>query len=235
MHIPAYALDEIHDSIPSALNLQQAEGTHCCFCNSPFPQPRLRVPLRSAEGLSLNGCRPCLTALVARVRRQRDSNLTEQIPRPHLDDLIQGREEQEYLNSLMNATRAAKAVTRLLADKDLSPQEVAWVAVALESAFDWATSGKERLPCLADSPDSPFAKTEVCLYLEMSSAREFIAHRLVYHVLNESSSPEPEMCEEFECPADCSGRHEFDHIDCGPDEIFDALARHGVELPEEGS
>ncbi|MDA2808014.1 hypothetical protein [Nocardiopsis suaedae] len=136
---------------------------------------------------------------------------------------------------LMNATLAAKAATRLLVDKNLSPQEVAWVAVALESAYDWATTGKERLPYLADTPDNPFSQAEIRLFFEMSDAREFIAHRLVYHVLNESASPEPEICAEMECPNDCSGRHEFDHIDCGPDEIFETLARYGAELSEEGS
>ncbi|MFF5972453.1 hypothetical protein ACFY7C_13145 [Streptomyces sp. NPDC012769] len=72
------------------------------------------------------------------------------------------------------------------------------------------------------------------LDLAMISAREAVAERLAYHVLNEAQGEEPEMCEEFGCPDDCSGRHDSSHIDCGPDAVFDDLAEHGVtvEKPE---
>jgi hypothetical protein len=38
------------------------------------------------------------------------------------------------------------------------------------------------------------------------------------------------MCAEFECPEDCSGRHDSAHIDCGPDAVFDDLAEHGITV-----
>ncbi|MEU6356636.1 hypothetical protein ABZ896_46255, partial [Streptomyces sp. NPDC047072] len=46
--------------------------------------------------------------------------------------------------------------------------------------------------------------------------------------LGRASPPDPEECEEYGCSEECDGRHDTVHIDCGPDEVFEELERHGV-------
>lgn len=43
------------------------------------------------------------------------------------------------------------------------------------------------------------------------------------------------MCEEFDCPKGCSGRHDSSDIDCGPDAVFEDLAEHGVVVEHPGT
>ncbi|WP_327676464.1 hypothetical protein [Kitasatospora sp. NBC_00458] len=134
-----------------------------------------------------------------------------------------------HLASLEHVRRAAEAVTGLAADDDVEPLEVAWLLVSLESAHAWTTEDAPRPPG-SEPADEELREAGFRLSLEMISAREAVAGRLVYHLINEAALPEPEFCAESGCPESCSGRHDSEHIDCGPDAVFEDLARRGIEL-----
>ncbi|MFF4102269.1 hypothetical protein [Streptomyces sp. NPDC001903] len=204
----------------------------CCLCNEPF-DGRLPVPLGPTETSGLFACRPCLTRFVATARRLRDSALAQHAEQAREEAVEWAEVRGRHLAALERVSEAAEAVTRLASEAVLEPLKIAWLLVSLESAHSWVTGDAPEPPASADREDEELKDTGFRLSLEMISAREAVADRLVYHLINESTPVEPETCEEFECPADCSGRHDISEIDCGPDDIFDSLAREGVvlELP----
>ncbi|MEU7579220.1 hypothetical protein AB0B50_16650 [Streptomyces sp. NPDC041068] len=124
-------------------------------------------------------------------------------------------------------------MAELARNEDTEPLQVAWLLISLESAYAWVPDTPDP-PVSADREDSGLRDETFRLNLAMVTAREAVAERLAYHLINAAQPEEPEMCEEFECPKDCSGRHDSSHIDCGPDAVFEDLARHGiiVEQPE---
>jgi hypothetical protein len=73
----------------------------------------------------------------------------------------------------------------------------------------------------------------VDLFVRLADAREAVAKKLGYYVINQEAPLEPELCDELDCEPDCSGRHEWVDIDWGPDGIFADLERHGVRIREE--
>jgi len=194
-------------------------GLHCCFCDTPF-EDRAPIPLNSLAESDLNACRSCLTRLVAQARELRDTAHTQEASRVEA-------ERDRYIARIDRVRQAAAAVTQLAGDSDLEPLRAAWLHVSLESAYAWATAGK-REPSLADSSDTSLRDAELGLFIEMTLSREAVADRLAYHLISDDSPAEPEMCAEYECPADCSGKHEISEIDCGPDAIFEDLMGHGI-------
>ncbi|MER7912643.1 hypothetical protein [Streptomyces sp. NPDC096068] len=140
---------------------------------------------------------------------------------------------ERYLARLDSVREAAKAVAELVKDEKTEPLRAAWLLVSLESAYNWVPDAPEP-PASVGQEDSDLGDGAFRLGLAMISAREAVAERLAYHLINEAQPDEPEMCEEFECPEGCSGRHDSSDIDCGPDAVFEDLAEHGVtvEPPE---
>jgi hypothetical protein len=137
---------------------------------------------------------------------------------------------ERYLAGVVAVRQAAEAVTRLANEGNVEPTRIAWLHVALESAYNWATDEAPEPPESVASDDNPLRDENFRLNLEMISAREAVANRLAYHLINQAAPPEPEICAELECPENCSGRHDTEHIDCGPDAIFDNLEEHGVSI-----
>ncbi|MCZ0979411.1 hypothetical protein O1L60_10680 [Streptomyces diastatochromogenes] len=140
-----------------------------------------------------------------------------------------GAARTRHLARLDRVREAAEAVAGLAGEEEPAALRIAWLLVSLESAYAWLPEPPEPPPSVGgEAPelrDGAFR-----LDLAMISAREAVAERLAYHLLNEAQGEQPELCEEFECPADCSGRHDSSHIDCGPDAVFDDLAEQGVTL-----
>ncbi|WP_259470519.1 hypothetical protein [Streptomyces sp. 1114.5] len=198
------------------------------MCDQPFGG-RVVVPLGPTPTTGLFGCRECLTRLVKRARRLRDSELVEEADLAHAQSAAWTAIRLRHLASLEHVRRAAEAVTGLAEDDDVEPLELAWLLVSLESAHSWTIEQASRPPG-SESADEELREAGFRLSLEMISAREAVARRLVYHLINEAALPEPEVCAEMECPESCSGRHDSEHIDCGPDAVFEDLARHGIEL-----
>ncbi|GGM22146.1 hypothetical protein GCM10011608_03640 [Micromonospora sonchi] len=234
MHIPAYA----HDSIRAAAlrnvpTSRQAGGLDCCLCDKPFGEDLAPVPLGPAPTSGLFGCRPCLTRLVTRARRARDAALARHAERARADSAYWMSVRERHVARLSSVRQAAEAVAGLARGEDVEALRVAWLLVSLESAYTWIPDAPEP-PASVDREDPEMKNEAFRLDLAMITAREAVAERLTYHLINEGHPEEPEMCEEFECPEGCSGRHDSTHIDCGPDAVFDDLAEHGVtvEQPE---
>ncbi|MFF7988543.1 hypothetical protein ACFZDG_01975 [Kitasatospora xanthocidica] len=110
---------------------------------------------------------------------------------------------------------------------------VAWLSISLESAHAWIPDAPEP-PSSVDREDHRLTNAKMLMGRAMITARGAVADRLVYHLVNAVQPEEPEICEQLECPEDCSGRHETSHIDCGPDAIFDDLLEYGVSIDEPG-
>ncbi|MFI8260316.1 hypothetical protein [Streptomyces sp. NPDC085665] len=229
MHIPGYAHATIRAALPAMPTARQVGHLDCCLCDDPF-DGRAAVPLGPTETSGLFACRPCLTRFVAKARRLRDSALAQDAEQARAEEAEWAGVRERHLAVLENVREAAEAVTRLAGEADLEPLKVAWLLVSLESAHAWATSEAPEPPASADPADAELQDTDFRLSLEMVSAREAVAERLAYHLINESMPAEPEMCEEFECPEGCSGRHDISDVDCGPDDVFESLAREGVVL-----
>lgn len=227
MHIPAYAHPAIRTAIPAEPTPGQMRGLHCCFCDTSF-EDRAPVPLNSVAESDLNACRSCLTRLVARARELRDTAHTEEASRVGTELATWMATQDKYIIRIDRVRQAAAAVTQLTGDSGVAPLRAAWLHVSLESAYAWATADKPEPPSLADSADTSLQEAELGLFIEMTLAREAVADRLAYHLITEDSPAELEMCAEFECPADCSGKHEISEIDCGPDAIFEDLLVHGI-------
>jgi hypothetical protein len=230
MHIPPYAHAEIQNAVPLEPTAAQRAGATCCLCDTSFAESgQERTAVLSGDGVRLHACRACLTPLVARARRRlHGRHATTTCDRPGHTTSPTARER--YLTGLDDVRRAAGAVAELVDDGELEPAQVAWLAVSLESAYAWATEDQPESSRSGNPVNASVARAEMELWVEMATARERIAHRLVYHVIDESAPPEPELCEEFECPPECSGRHETDWIDRGPDAIFEDLRSHGIAV-----
>ncbi|MEV5989156.1 hypothetical protein AB0L85_29900 [Streptomyces sp. NPDC052051] len=232
MHIPAYAYAVIRSALPTVPTSRQVGALDCCLCDAPF-EDRLPVPLGPTPESGLFGCHPCLTRLVARARRARDAALSQDAERARTESAAWLRMRVRHLARLDSVRQAAEAVARLAQDGDTEPPRVAWLLVSLESAYAWLPEAPEP-PTSAEREDSDLRDQAFRLDLAMIAAREAVAERLAYHLINEAQPEEPELCEELECPEGCVGRHDFSDIDCGPDAVFEDLATHGitVEQPE---
>ncbi|MFD9246067.1 hypothetical protein ACFV0D_29905 [Streptomyces sp. NPDC059556] len=200
----------------------------CCLCDEPF-ENRPIVPLGPTPESGLFGCRDCLTRLVTQARRARDGALVGDAERARAESAGWESALTRHLARLDRVREAAEAVARLVADEETAALRAAWLLVSLESAYAWLPEPPEPPPS-AGGEATELRDRAFRLDLAMISAREAVAERLSYHVLNEAQGEEPEMCEEFECPAGCSGRHDSSHIDCGPDAVFDDLEEHGIVL-----
>src|SRR5882757_4795192 len=226
MHIPAYAHDTIRAAaLPSMPTSRQVGGLDCCLCDKPFGEDLAAVPLGPTPTSGLFGCRPCLTRLVTRARRARDAE------RAQAESAAWIPVRERHVARLDSVRQAAEAVAGLAGGEDTEALRVAWLLVSLESAYTWVPDAPEP-PALVDREDPEMKNEAFRLDLAMITAREAVAERLAYHLLNEAQPEEPEMCEEFECPEDCSGRHDSTHIDCGPDAVFDDLAEHGITVEQ---
>ncbi|MFD7981541.1 hypothetical protein [Streptomyces sp. NPDC059071] len=228
MHIPAYARATIRAALPTLPTSRHVGAVDCCLCDEPFGD-RAVVPLGPTPESGLFGCRPCLTRLVTQARKARDSALVRDAERARAESAEWEPARARHLARLDRVREAAEAVAELARDEDTAALRVAWLLVSLESAYTWLPEAPEPPPSVGG--EAPELKDGAFrLDLAMISAREAVAERLAYHLLNEAQGDEPEMCEEFGCPADCSGQHDSSHIDCGPDAVFDDLAEHGVAL-----
>ncbi|WP_146877607.1 hypothetical protein [Actinomadura madurae] len=132
-----------------------------------------------------------------------------------------------------NVRRAGEAVERLAETGSLEPLQLAWLVVSLESAHAWAVEERPESLSAATEDGAEVERVELALFIQMHQVRSLVANVFTYHLINEAAPAEPEMCAEFECPSDCQGRHDADHIDCGPDDIYEALAQHGVTVRKE--
>ncbi|MFE4537816.1 hypothetical protein ACFRKB_22465 [Streptomyces scopuliridis] len=236
MHIPAYAHATIRANLPSVPTSRQVGGLDCCLCDKSFGEDLAAIPLGPTPMSGLFGCRPCLTRLVTQARRTRDAALTNDAERARTESAAWMPVRERHLARLCSVRQAAEAVAGLARGEDTEALRVAWLLVSLESAHTWLPDAPEP-PGSVDREDSEMKDEAFRLNLAMITAREAVAERLAYHLLNEAQPDEPEMCEEFECPEGCSGRHDSTHIDCGPDAVFDDLAEYGitVEQPESES
>ncbi|MGK5641174.1 hypothetical protein ACSNOK_23095 [Streptomyces sp. URMC 126] len=233
MHIPAYAHVTIRAALPAVPTSRQVGGLDCCLCDKPFGKDLAAIPLGPTPTSGLFGCRPCLTRLVTRARRDRDAARTWDAKRAREESEVWLPARERHLARLDGVRRAAEAVAELAGSGEIEALRVAWLLVSLESAYTWIPEAPEP-PASVDREVSELRDEAFRLDLAMLTAREAVAERLAYHLINEAQPEEPEMCEEFECPEGCSGRHDSSHIDCGPDAVFDDLAEHGitVEAPQ---
>ncbi|MFJ5259302.1 hypothetical protein ACIQAC_02325 [Streptomyces sp. NPDC088387] len=230
MHIPEYAHALIRAALPTVPTSRHVGAVDCCLCDEPF-EDRLPVALGPTPDSGLFGCHSCLRRLVTRARRARDAALTEGAEQALAAEAAWQPVRAAHQARLDGVRQAAEAVAELAGGDRAEPLQVAWLLISLESAYAWIPEAPE--PPAADGDDAKELKEEAFrLDLAMISAREAVAERLVYHLINEAQPPEPEMCEEFECPEGCSGRHDTTHVDCGPDEIFEDLARHDVVVEQ---
>ncbi|MCQ8773415.1 hypothetical protein [Streptomyces telluris] len=229
MHIPAYAHDTIRTAVPRVPTSRQVGGVDCCLCDGPFGEELAAVPLGPTPTSGLFGCRPCLTRLVTRARRARDAALVQDAERARAESAAWVPVRERHLARLDSVRQAAEAVAGLAEGGETEALRVAWLTVSLESAYNWIPDAPEP-PASVGPEDSELRDEAFRLDLAMIAAREAVAERLTYHLINEAQPEAPEMCEELECPEDCSGRHDSSHIDCGPDAVFDDLAEHGITV-----
>lgn len=231
MHIPAYAQDALLDAMPTTASENQALGVNCALCDEPFASSgKQRIAVEPGNDHSLYACRDCLTVFVAQVRRKRHAASGGAV-HGHSGTLPPAL--KRYLSSLENVRRAGEAVERLAESGNLEPLQLAWLVVSLESAHVWAVEERPESLSAATEVDAEVKRVELALFVQMYQVSSLVANVFTYHLINEAAPAEPEMCAEFECPSDCQGRHDVDHIDCGPDDIYEALARHGVTVREE--
>ncbi|MFI5555000.1 hypothetical protein [Streptomyces sp. NPDC051738] len=230
MHIPSYAHDTIRAALPAMPTSRQVGALDCCLCDEPFGEDRAALPLGPTPTSGLFGCRPCLTRLVRLARRSRDARLVRDAERARTEAAVWEAERERYLAAVQGVREAAEAVTRLAGEATVAPLPLAWLHVSLESAYAWAPEDVPTPPGAVGSEDNALQDEGFRLNLEMFSARAAVANRLAHHLINKAAPAEPDLCAESECPEDCSGRHHTDHIDCGPDAIFEHLAQHGVVI-----
>ncbi|WP_334663556.1 hypothetical protein [Streptomyces cyaneofuscatus] len=235
MHIPSYAYGTIRAALPSMPTSRHVGSVDCCLCDEPFGKDLAAIPLGPTPTSGLFGCRPCLTRLIVQARRARDAALTQDAERARVESADWVPRRKAHLAQLNGVREAAEAVAGLARDKDVEARQVAWLLISLESAYTWVPETPEP-PASVGREDPELKDASFRLDLSMIAAREAVAERLAYHLINEAQPEEPEMCEELECPEDCTGRHDSSHIDCGPDAVYEDLAVHGVtvEQPEPG-
>jgi hypothetical protein len=230
MHIPAYAHATIRAALPDMPTSRQVGALDCCLCDEPFGEDRGAVPLGPTPTSGLFGCPACLRRLVRRARRSRDARLVRNAERARTEEAVWQAECERYLAGVTSVREAAEAVTRLADEETLEPLRIAWLYVSLESAYAWADGDVPEPPDSVGSDGETLQDETLRLNLQMISAREAVANRLAYHLINQAAPAEPELCAELECPEECSGRHDTEHIDCGPDAVFEDLREHGVEI-----
>ncbi|AKN68908.1 hypothetical protein QR97_02955 [Streptomyces sp. PBH53] len=230
MHIPAYAHATIRAALPTVPTSRQVGALDCCLCGEPFGADRGAVPLGPTPTSGLFGCPACLTRLVRQARRARDARLIQDAERARTEAAVWEARREQYLAGISSVREAAEAVTRLADEGTVEPLRIAWLLVSLESAYAWAPENVPEPPESVGSEDTTLRDEAFRLDLGMISARAAVANRLSYHLINQATPEEPELCAELECPDDCSGRHETESIDCGPDAIFEDLSAHGVEI-----
>ncbi|MER5563640.1 hypothetical protein ABT071_34170 [Streptomyces sp. NPDC002506] len=228
MHIPGYARAMIRSALPTVPTARQVGALDCCLCDGPF-EDRLPIPLGPTRESGLFSCHPCLTRLVSRARRLRDAALTQDAEQAVAESTAWASIRERYLAQLDGVRQAAEATAEIAGREDTEPLRVAWVLISLESAYAWLPDSPEP-PVSADHEGERLRDEEFKLNLAMIAAREVVAERLAYHLINAAQPEEPEMCGELECPDDCSGRHDSAHIDCGPDAVFEELAKHGLSV-----
>ncbi|GHF42846.1 hypothetical protein GCM10018790_20880 [Kitasatospora xanthocidica] len=233
MHIPAYAHSTIRAALPAIPTGRQMASLDCCMCGAPFGRDLGAVPLGPAPEAGLSGCRPCLSRLVTWARETRDAGLTQSAEQARKDSEAWESVRDHYLARLDAVRQAAEEVAELAGNEEVPPLRIAWLSISLESAHTWIPDAPEP-PASADREDHLLTNAEMLMGSAMITARGAVADRLVYHLVNESQPEEPEMCQELDCPEDCSGRHDTSHIDCGPDTIFQDLLEYGVSIEEPG-
>lgn len=233
MHIPAYARDTIRAALPSIPTSRQVGALDCCLCDATFGEDLAAVPLGPTPTSGLFGCRPCLTRLVVQARRTRDLARARGAEQAQAESAAWLSARTQHLSRLDGVRHAAEAVAELARDDDVEALRIAWLLISLESAYTWVPEMPEP-PASVDREDPGLKDGAFRLDLAMMTAREAVAERLAYHVLNEAQPAEPEMCAEFECPEGCTGRHDSSHIDCGPDAVFDDLTEHGIAVERPG-
>ncbi|MFE3560151.1 hypothetical protein ACFXKW_35630 [Streptomyces sp. NPDC059193] len=226
MHIPDYARATIRAALPTLPTARHVGAVDCCLCDEPFGD-RLPVPLGPTPESGLFACHPCLARLVARARRTRDAALTQDAEQARAESAAWLPVRESHLARLDGVRQAAEGVARLAGEDDTEPLQAAWLLVSLESAYAWIPDAPEP-PASVDREVPELRDAAFQLDLAMISARDAVVERLAYYVINEAQPAEPDMCEEFACPDGCSGRHDSSHIDCGPDAIYEDLARHDV-------
>ncbi|MGW7350345.1 hypothetical protein [Streptomyces sp. NPDC054784] len=234
MHIPFYAHDTIRAAVLSRLpTSQQASGLECRLCGRPFGEDLAAIPLGPTPTSGLFGCRPCLSRLVTRARRNRDAALGQDAERARAESATWLPMRDSHLARLKRVRGADEAVARVAEDEGTGALRIAWLLISLESAHAWIPEAPEP-PAPADPADTELKDEAFRLDLAMITARETVAERLAYHLINEAQPENPEMCGQLECGDDCSGHHDSSHIDSGPDAVFEDLAGHGVtvEPPE---
>ncbi|MFD0043170.1 hypothetical protein ACFVIZ_36625 [Streptomyces anulatus] len=233
MHIPVYAHAMIRATLPGMPTSRHVEGKDCCLCDESFGEDLAAIPLGPTPTSGLFGCRPCLTRLVTRARRTRDAALQQDAEQTRVESAAWLQLREAHLARLDGVREAVEAVTELARDESVEARQVAWLLISLESAYTWVPETPEP-PASVGSEDPELKDTRFRLDLGMIAAREAVAERLAYHLINEAQPEAPEMCEELECPEGCTGRHDSSHIDCGPDAVYEDLAEHGitVEQPE---
>ncbi|MFJ1702184.1 hypothetical protein [Kitasatospora sp. NPDC088346] len=233
MHIPAYAHGTIRAALPAIPTGRQMASLDCCVCGAAFGRDLGAVPLGPAPEAGLSGCRPCLSRLVTRARETRDAGLARNAEQVRKDSEAWESVRDHYSARLDAVRQAAEEVAELAGNEEVPPLRIAWLSISLESAHAWISDAPEPPPSV-DREDHLLTNAEMLLSGAMITARGAVAERLVYHLVNEAQPEEPEMCEELECPEDCSGRHDTSHIDCGPDAIFEDLLEYGVSIEEPG-
>ncbi|MFD8851155.1 hypothetical protein [Streptomyces sp. NPDC059604] len=231
MHIPAYAHGTIRAALPAVPTARQMAGLDCCVCGAPFGRDLGAVPLGPVPEAGPSGCSLCLRRLITRARETRDAALTRSAQQVREDSAAWESVRDHHLARLDAVRRAAEEVAVLAGNEAVSPLQVAWLSISLESARNWIPDTPEP-PASVDPEDHPLTNAEMLLDSAVITARGAVADRLAYHLINEVQPDESEMCEELECPEDCSGRHDASHVDCGPDAIFEDLLRHGVTVEE---
>nr|WP_244320090.1 MULTISPECIES: hypothetical protein [Streptomyces] len=231
MHIPPYAHDTIRAALPRIPTSRHVGALDCCICDEPFGEGLAAIPLGPTPSSGLFGCRPCLTRLVRQARRARDASLARKAEQVRAEQAAWLPVRERHLARLDSLRQAAEAVAELARSAEIKAQQVAWLLVSLESAFNWLPDTPEP-PASVDEGDSELKEEAFRLDLSLIAAREAVAERLAYHLINEAQPDEPEMCEELECPEDCSGRHDSSHIDCGPDAIYEDLTEHGITVEQ---
>lgn len=230
MHIPSYAHDTIRAAVlPGVPTSRQAGGLECRLCGRSFGEDLAAIPLGPTLTSGLFGCRLCLTRLVTRARRSRDAALAQDAERARAESAAWLPIRECHLARLNRVREAAEAAAEVAGDEDTEALRIAWLLISLESAYAWIPETPEP-PASTDPADTELKDEAFRLDLAMITARETVAERLAYHLINEAQPESREMCGELECADDCSGRHDSSHIDCGPDAVFDDLAEHGVTV-----
>lgn len=109
MHIPGYAHPTIRSALPACPTSRHVEALDCCLCDTPFGD-RMPVPLGPTPEAGLFGCRPCLTRLVARARRARDTALAQDAEQSRAESAAWRSTRERYLARIEAVRQAADSV-----------------------------------------------------------------------------------------------------------------------------